>query len=80
LTVFEVEISLKRGIVDPEGENTRKALKLLGFTDVKHVSSSKLFRIEIEGDGPDAELEIEEMCTRLLANPAIHLYRYRRKE
>lgn len=46
----EVTIKLKRGVTDPEGENTKKALILLGFNNVHSVESMKTFRIAIEGE------------------------------
>ena len=77
MPVFEVRITLKEGIVDPEGENTKKTLQLLGFDDLKQVSFSKLYTISMEGGGETAIREVEEMCRRLLANPAIQNYTYR---
>ncbi len=77
MPVFEVRITLKEGIVDPEGENTRKTLQLLGFEDIKHVSFSKLYTVSMEGSSETAAREVEEICRRLLANPAIHNYAYR---
>ena len=77
---LNVTIKLKHGVADPEGENTKKALNLLGFRDVRSVKSLKSFRIEIvpgEGEREDEEkvkLEVEEMCRKLLANPVIHDY------
>ena len=80
MPVFEVRITLKEGIVDPEGENTKKTLQLLGFDDIRQISYSKLYVISLEGTADTAEREIEEMCRRLLANPAIHNYSYRKIE
>ncbi len=77
MPVYEVRITLKEGIVDPEGENTRKTLQLLGFEEIKQVSFSKLYTLSIEGGGGAADREVEEICRRLLANPAIHNYSYR---
>ena len=75
MTVIEVRIELKKGVADPEGENTRKALEMLGF-DVKKVHSVKVFDIEVEEkDKKKAVAEVEEMCRKLLANPVIHKYR-----
>jgi len=75
---LNVTIKLKHGVADPEGENTKKALNLLGFRNVRSVKSLKSFRIEIEpGEGEDEEKvkqEVEEMCRKLLANPVIHDY------
>jgi len=70
-----VEVHLKKGVTDPEGENVHKALKLLGFDDVRAVHSSKLFLIDLNTkDANKARKGVEEMCRRLLANPVIHDY------
>ncbi len=71
-----VEIFLKKGVADPEGDATLKALKLLGFQSVSSVRSAKLFRIHLEeADAAKAKDAAEEMCRKLLANPVIHDYR-----
>ena len=71
-----VEVFLKPGVADPEGDATFKALKLLGFESVASVRSAKLFRIRLqETDAAKAKASIEEMCRKLLANPVIHDYR-----
>jgi phosphoribosylformylglycinamidine synthase len=71
-----VEILLKKGVADPEGDATLKALKLLGFSKVSAVHSAKRFVIRLdEADAAKARAEAEEMCRRLLANPVIHAYR-----
>jgi phosphoribosylformylglycinamidine synthase len=75
----DVTIKLKHGVADPEGENTKKALNLLGFKTVRGVKSMKTFRIEIEpekarGEEEEVKKEVEEMCRKLLANPVIHDY------
>ncbi len=70
-----VEIRLKKGVTDPEGDNVQKALSLLGFKGVQSVRSSKLFLIDLRTkDARAARKEVEEMCRRLLANPVIHDY------
>jgi phosphoribosylformylglycinamidine synthase len=71
--IAEVRVSLKKGVADPEGMNTRKALELLGFKDVVEVKSQKLFMISMDAtDETDARRKAEEMVKRLLANPVIH--------
>jgi len=71
----EVRVSLKKGVADPEGSNTRKALELLGFDDVKDVKSQKVFVISMDAaDEQIARRKAEEMVKRLLANPVIHNY------
>ncbi len=73
-----VEIHLKKGVADPEGSNTLKALKLLGFENATDVKSAKLFEINLEEENTaKAKAILEEMCNRLLANPVIHDYQIR---
>ncbi|RLG31925.1 phosphoribosylformylglycinamidine synthase PurS protein [Methanosarcinales archaeon] len=70
-----VKIILKHGVADPEGKTTAKALRELGFEEVRNVSSIKTFEIELEGDDPvRARERVERMCRMLLANPVIQEY------
>lgn len=74
--IADVYIELKEGVTDPEGETTKKALRLLGFRNVKSVSSCKVFRIELEAKSrEEAERDIQMMCEKLLVNPVIQNYR-----
>jgi len=73
MVVAEVRVELKKGVADPEGKNTLKALELLGFEGLKDVKSIKVFEIHLE-DGGDVQKKVDEMCRRLLANPVIHNY------
>jgi phosphoribosylformylglycinamidine synthase len=71
-----VEIHLKKGVTDPEGDNVLKALKLLGFSSVTGVRTIKVFEIDTaEKTSAKARAAVEEMCRKLLANPVIHDYR-----
>ncbi|MBI4393442.1 MAG: phosphoribosylformylglycinamidine synthase subunit PurS [Euryarchaeota archaeon] len=70
-----VRVGLKKGVTDPEGKNTKKALELLGFPGLKAVRAEKLYAIEL--DAPDeaaAKQSADEMCRKLLTNPVIHNY------
>ncbi len=71
----EVRVELKPGVSDPEGANTKKALKLLGYRDVEDVASAQVFTITLDeaGEG-EARARVEEMCERILANPVLHEY------
>ncbi|MBU7023701.1 MAG: phosphoribosylformylglycinamidine synthase subunit PurS [Theionarchaea archaeon] len=69
----EVKVELKEGVFDPEGENIKKALNLLGFSGVKNVKLAKVYTIEM-----DKEENVQEMCTKLLTNPVIHRYDIRK--
>lgn len=70
-----VKIALKKGVADPEGENTKKALGLLGFENINDVKTVKEFEIFFNAENDDiAHEKVKEMCKRLLANPVIHDY------
>ena len=71
----EVRVGFKEGVADPEGENTRKTLSLLGFDSVEAVRAAKVFEIEV--DAPDEEAaraQVQTMCDKLLANPVVNDY------
>jgi phosphoribosylformylglycinamidine synthase len=71
-----IEVSLKPGHSDPEGEMTCQSLKELKFS-VKTVSVSKVYTILFEAESKqEAEEAVEEMCNRLLANPTKDNYSY----
>ena len=75
MTRVIIEINLKKGVTDPEGKNTQKALELLGFEGINSVRSSKLFIIDLATeDKKEAENQAQDMCKRLLANPVVHNY------
>ncbi len=70
-----VTVSLKKGVSDPEGKNTEKALHLLGFDQVKKVTTLRVFDIQIDKDNEnEVKDSVEQMCQRLLTNPVIHDY------
>ena len=71
----KVTIGLKKGVSDPEGANTLKALKLLGFDDVKEAKMIRTVDLLIDGESKDqVNKSVEQMCQRLLTNPVIHTY------
>lgn len=71
----KVKIGLKKGVSDPEGANTLKALHLLGFDTVKEARTNRTIDLLIEGKNKDeVKMKVEEMCQRLLTNPVIHTY------
>jgi phosphoribosylformylglycinamidine synthase PurS subunit len=66
---LRIEVSLKLGHNDPEGETTARLLKELGYK-VETVNVSKVFSVILEvGSRKEAEMKAGEMCKRLLANP-----------
>ena len=71
----KVTIGLKKGVSDPEGANTLKALKLLGFDNVKEAKMIRTVDLLIDGKSKDqVNKSVEQMCQRLLTNPVIHTY------
>jgi phosphoribosylformylglycinamidine synthase len=65
----KIEVSLKPGHSDPEGETTARLLKELGYK-IEDVNVSKVYNILLETQTPrEAKAKAEEMCKRLLANP-----------
>ena len=72
----KVTIGLKKGVSDPEGANTLKALHLLGFNTVKDAKTIRTVDLLIEGKNKDeVKNKVEQMCQRLLTNPVIHTYK-----
>jgi phosphoribosylformylglycinamidine synthase len=72
---FRVTITRKPGLSDPEGATTRKALLDLGFAAVDSVSFGRILTIELDtNDEVTAHRQIEEMCSKLLANPVMESY------
>ncbi|MFC6615875.1 phosphoribosylformylglycinamidine synthase subunit PurS [Halopenitus salinus] len=69
-----VTVRLKRGVLDPEAETTKRALERLGF-DLEDLRSADRFEVDLQADDvEEAADRAEEMAERLLANPTIHDY------
>jgi phosphoribosylformylglycinamidine synthase len=71
-----VLVTLKSGVLDPQGKAIHHALEGLGFAGVNDVRAGKLIELDLTEDVADAD--IEEMCRRLLANTVIENYRIER--
>ncbi len=66
---LKIEVSLKPGHSDPEGETTARLLKELGYR-VETVNVGKVYSVVLDAESrKEAETRAEEMCKRLLANP-----------
>ena len=71
----KVKIGLKKGVSDPEGANTLKALHLLWFNTVKEAKTIRTIDLIMDGKNKeDVNKKVEQMCQRLLTNPVIHTY------
>ncbi|HRW16676.1 MAG: phosphoribosylformylglycinamidine synthase subunit PurS [Rhodobacteraceae bacterium] len=70
-----VHVTLKPGVLDPQGEAVRHALGSLGFEGVGEVRMGKVIEIEIDQRDPGAaRAQVDAMCARLLANTVIEDY------
>lgn len=70
-----VTVTLKTGVLDPQGKAIEGACRNLGFDGVASVRQGKVFDVEIEGEDKDAaKAQISEMCDKLLANTVIEDY------
>ena len=70
-----VHVSLKAGVLDPQGKAIGNALQGLGFAGVGDVRQGKLIELDLaETDPAMARARVEEMCRQLLANPVIENY------
>jgi phosphoribosylformylglycinamidine synthase len=67
-----VTVTLKNGVLDPQGKAIEGALGALGFDGVHQVRQGKVFDLELEGtDKSKAEADLKAMCEKLLANTVI---------
>ena len=70
-----VIVTLKNGVLDPQGKAIEHALGRLGFGGVSSVRQGKVFDVEIEGvDKAKAGADLNAMCEKLLANTVIENY------
>lgn len=71
-----VTVTLKTGVLDPQGKAIEGALKSLGIDGVGSVRQGKVFDIELDGaDKAAAEAALKQACEKLLANTVIENYR-----
>ena len=71
----KVHVTLKTGVLDPQGEAVRHALGTLGFDGVSGVRQGKVIELDLDDtDRAAAEARVDEMCRKLLANTVIENY------
>jgi phosphoribosylformylglycinamidine synthase len=72
----KVHVTLKQGVLDPQGKAVQHALGALGFDGVKDVRQGKFIELELTETDPDkAGAEVKAMCRKLLANMVIEDFR-----
>ena len=73
---FEVLVTLKPGLADPQGRAVESSLPALGWTNVGEVRVGRHIRLSVEAeDAVGARSQVAEMAERLLSNPVIEDYR-----
>lgn len=73
----KIHVTLKSGILDPQGKAIEHALETLGFKSASNVRVGKYMEVELkETDKSKADAEVKAMCEKLLANTIIEEYRY----
>lgn len=73
----KIFVSLKKGVLDPQGKAVEQSLHTLGYKEVQDVRIGKFVELNLQaGSREAAEGRIREMCDRLLANPVIENFRY----
>jgi phosphoribosylformylglycinamidine synthase len=73
----EVYVTLKSGVVDPQGSTVQSILSANGFEELKDVRVGKFMELVLDvGSETRARARVEEMCETLLANPVLENYRF----
>jgi len=73
----KIYVTLKREVLDPQGDAVRRALGSLGFEGVRDVRIGKLVEIEVDRtDRAGVESDVTRMCEKLLANAVIEDFRF----
>ncbi len=73
----KIHVTLKQGILDPQGKAIEHALESLGFKNAANVRVGKYMEVELnENDKAKAEADVKQMCEKLLANTIVEDYRY----
>lgn len=71
----KVYVTLKNGVLDPQGKAVAHALESMGHKNVKDVRVGKFFEIEIDATPEKAKAQLQEMGEKLLANTVIENYK-----
>ena len=69
---IKVIVTLKNGVLDPQGKAIQQTLNGMGFSSVNEVRQGKFFEVDVnEKDEAKAKIKVEDMCKKLLANQVI---------
>ncbi len=72
-----IKVTLKSGVLDPQGKAIANALGALGFTGIDDVRQGKYIEVTLAENDPErAKQQVEQMCRELLANPIMENYHF----
>ena len=78
---FAVTVILKKDVLDPQGKVVGQTLKNMGIKNLNQVRQGKFFEIDMsEKDSAKAEVQVKEMCEKLLANQIIEDFKIKKVE
>lgn len=73
----KVYVTLKKGVLDPQGKAVQQALHRMDYAEVEDVRIGKLIELSVKAEDKDqAEKRLKQMCERLLANTVIESYTF----
>lgn len=73
----KIYVTLKDGVLDPQGKTVKNALDKMGYKNLEEVRIGKYIEIDAAGNDKDKlSKEINEICDKLLANPNIEKYKF----
>lgn len=76
----KVFVTLKESVLDPQGTAVKSSLQMMGYTSVDDVRIGKYMELSINESRDKIDSMVEEICSKLLANPVIEDYRYEIEE
>lgn len=72
-----INVTLKKSVLDPQGQTVLQALGTMGFKDARNLRVGKYFELSVEAENRQkAEVLIKEMCDKVLINPVIEEYTF----
>lgn len=79
--IAKIHVTLKEGVLDPQGVAVANSLHSLGYDEVEGVRVGKFTTVTLEASGEaNAKKRVDEMCQKLLANPVIEEYSFEIEE
>ena len=76
-----INVTLRKSVLDPQGQTVLHALGTMGFKDAKNLRVGKFFELTVDAENRQkAETRIKEMCDKLLTNPVIEDYTFQLQE